>query len=195
MWYWQEISGTYLLLTGDVYTWASPWCSSQPDSWLSSERAREGALEGSRRHFVSFRQSDVTPSPLPCCLLEADCWAWSTLKRRGSYSVRLAHTEEKQSVRTERWGRLEAAWEAAYHTLCLMLLCCVCLWALELVSLAPNCYFSHCVFFSFLNFYWSVIDLQEKAMATHSSTLAWKIPWMEEPGRLQSVGLLGVRYE
>ena len=30
--------------------------------------------------------------------------------------------------------------------------------------------------------------LSEKAMATHSSTLAWKIPWMEEPGRLQSMG-------
>ena len=30
----------------------------------------------------------------------------------------------------------------------------------------------------------------EKAMATQSSTLAWKIPWMEEPGRLQSMGLL-----
>ena len=28
----------------------------------------------------------------------------------------------------------------------------------------------------------------EKAMAPHSSTLAWKIPWMEEPGRLQSMG-------
>ena len=28
----------------------------------------------------------------------------------------------------------------------------------------------------------------EKAMATHSSTLAWKTPWMEEPGRLQSMG-------
>ena len=28
----------------------------------------------------------------------------------------------------------------------------------------------------------------EKAMATHSTTLAWKIPWMEEPGRLQSMG-------
>ena len=27
-----------------------------------------------------------------------------------------------------------------------------------------------------------------KAMAPHSSTLAWKIPWMEEPGRLQSMG-------
>ena len=29
---------------------------------------------------------------------------------------------------------------------------------------------------------------QEKAMESHSSTLAWKIPWMEEPGRLQSTG-------
>ena len=29
-------------------------------------------------------------------------------------------------------------------------------------------------------------------MATHSSTLAWKIPWAEEPGRLQSMGLLRV---
>ena len=33
----------------------------------------------------------------------------------------------------------------------------------------------------------------EKATAPHSSTLAWKIPWTEEPGRLQSVGLLRVR--
>ena len=31
-------------------------------------------------------------------------------------------------------------------------------------------------------------DLLEKEMATHSSILAWKIPWMEEPGRLQSTG-------
>ena len=31
-------------------------------------------------------------------------------------------------------------------------------------------------------------DLLEKEMATHSSILAWKIPWMEEPGRLQSMG-------
>ena len=32
-------------------------------------------------------------------------------------------------------------------------------------------------------------DLLEKEMATLSSILAWKIPWMEEPGRLQSMGL------
>ena len=34
----------------------------------------------------------------------------------------------------------------------------------------------------------------EKAMAPGSSTLAWKIPWTEEPGRLQSMGSLGVRH-
>ena len=48
---------------------------------------------------------------------------------------------------------------------------------------------------------WRVSDFQmltaskwsaEKAMAPNSSTLAWKIPWMEEPGRLQSMGSLGV---
>ena len=35
----------------------------------------------------------------------------------------------------------------------------------------------------------------EKAMATQSSTLAWKIPWTEEPGRLQSMGSWRVRYD
>jgi len=35
----------------------------------------------------------------------------------------------------------------------------------------------------------------EKAMAPHSSTLAWKIPWTEEPDRLQSMGLLRVRHD
>ena len=35
----------------------------------------------------------------------------------------------------------------------------------------------------------------EKAMATHSSTLAWKISWTEEPGRLQSMGSLGIRQD
>ena len=35
----------------------------------------------------------------------------------------------------------------------------------------------------------------EKAMAPHSSTLAWKIPWTEEPGRLQSMGSLRVRHD
>ena len=35
----------------------------------------------------------------------------------------------------------------------------------------------------------------EKAMAPHSGTLAWRIPWMEEPGRLQSMGSLRVGHD
>ena len=38
-------------------------------------------------------------------------------------------------------------------------------------------------------------DPLEKEMATHSSTLAWKIPWTEEPGRLQSMGSQRVRHD
>ena len=38
-------------------------------------------------------------------------------------------------------------------------------------------------------------DPLEKEMATHSSTLAWKILWMEEPGGLQSMGSLRVGYD
>ena len=37
-------------------------------------------------------------------------------------------------------------------------------------------------------------DPLEKGMATHSSILAWKIPWKEEPGRLQSMGSQRVRH-
>ena len=37
-------------------------------------------------------------------------------------------------------------------------------------------------------------DPLEKEMATHSSILAWKMPWMEEPGRLQSMGSQRVRH-
>ena len=35
----------------------------------------------------------------------------------------------------------------------------------------------------------------KKEMATHSSTLAWRIPWREEPGRLQSIGSQRVGYD
>ena len=48
---------------------------------------------------------------------------------------------------------------------------------------------------SFIDIYVYLYTYREKAMATHSSTLAWKISWMEEPGRLQSMGLLRVRHD
>ena len=38
-------------------------------------------------------------------------------------------------------------------------------------------------------------DPLEKEMATHSSILAWRIPWTEEPGRLQSMGLQRVKHD
>ena len=38
-------------------------------------------------------------------------------------------------------------------------------------------------------------DSLEKEMATHSSILAWRIPWREEPGRLQSTGSQRVRHD
>ena len=40
-----------------------------------------------------------------------------------------------------------------------------------------------------------LLKLMEKAMATHSSTFAWRIPWMEEPHRLQSMGSLRVGHD
>ena len=45
---------------------------------------------------------------------------------------------------------------------------------------------------SWLNINSRVLIHMEKAMAPHSSTLAWKIPWTEGPGGLQSMGSLGV---
>ena len=41
----------------------------------------------------------------------------------------------------------------------------------------------------------TLYSIPEKAMAPHSSTLAWKIPWTEEPGRLRSMGSQRVRHD
>ena len=40
-----------------------------------------------------------------------------------------------------------------------------------------------------------IINFKQTDKAPHSSTLAWKIPWMEEPGRLQSMGSLRVGHD
>ena len=48
--------------------------------------------------------------------------------------------------------------------------------------------------FFFFNRYY-LLSASEKARAPHSSTLAWKIPWMEEPGGLQSMGSLRVGHD
>ena len=51
-----------------------------------------------------------------------------------------------------------------------------------------------CLFISVKS--WIIIAASSgEGNGTHSSTLAWKIPWMEEPGRLQSMGSLRVRHD
>ena len=66
----------------------------------------------------------------------------------------------------------------------------------------PKRWHSHSYFTYFWGCFWfeGVIFIEftpvtEKAMAPHSSTLAWKIPWMEEPGRLQFMGSLRVGHD
>ena len=60
---------------------------------------------------------------------------------------------------------------------------------MPLMGEGPGAILSFKTFLSFIN------RLLEKAMAAHSSTLAWKIPWAEEPGRLQSMRSLGVGHD
>ena len=62
---------------------------------------------------------------------------------------------------------------------------------IHLMDEGPDAILSFKAFLSFINRL--LVTISEKAMAPHSSTLAWKIPWMEEPRRLQSMGLLRVR--
>ena len=55
--------------------------------------------------------------------------------------------------------------------------------------------FLDCLLYPLVFFSPSLCQYTEKAMAPHSSTLAWKIPWTEEPGRLQSMGSLRIRHD
>ena len=71
-----------------------------------------------------------------------------------------------------------------------------------LLIFLPHTYFHSCNYWpNYLYlFTWHLFSpwlyhLSEKAMAPHSSTLAWEIPWTEEPGRLQSMGSLRVGHD
>ena len=70
----------------------------------------------------------------------------------------------------------------------------VCL--LSQVCVLSSCLIKWCFSPIAVSLNWCItMQLQEKAMATHCSTLAWKIPWTEEPGRLQSMGSHRVRHD
>ena len=72
-----------------------------------------------------------------------------------------------------------------------------CLFILFIVSFAMQKLLSlirfHLFIFVFISM--TLVGRSEKAMASHSSTFAWKIPWTEEPGRLQSMGSLRVGHD
>ena len=61
----------------------------------------------------------------------------------------------------------------------------------------PKCLFlTNYEVYEILEVFWvGLLYLLEKAMAPHSSTLAWRIPWTEEPGGLQSMGSLSVGHD
>ena len=60
---------------------------------------------------------------------------------------------------------------------------------LRAVLFCKRCqFFPQMLVFSLRVNLWGFMPIEEKEMATHSSTLAWKIPWVEEPHRLQSMG-------
>ena len=73
--------------------------------------------------------------------------------------------------------------------------CFIC--KLELIALLPS-RLNEVKFVDIFNNPWFpviIFSVNLQAMAPHSSTLAWKIPWMEEPGRLQSTGSLGIKHD
>ena len=61
--------------------------------------------------------------------------------------------------------------------------------------MTPKVYFGSCISIFFDSTLAKLTSKTEKAVAPHSSPLAWKIPWMEEPGRLQSMGSLRVGHD
>ena len=79
---------------------------------------------------------------------------------------------------------------------------CVCLWPSRLDGCCREQHFRELLMKRWMSLKAGTVILicfyicfREKAMTPHSSTLAWKIPWTEEPGRLQSMGLLIVRHD
>ena len=69
-------------------------------------------------------------------------------------------------------------------------------WFVIMSMLAHLCYYNELrLAESSFDLWTSLVARLEKAMAPHSSTLAWKIPWTDEPGGLQSMGSLRVRHD
>ena len=72
---------------------------------------------------------------------------------------------------------------------------CMCICVPVHVCILSMCVHAHMCVLNMCMLIYVYAYILEKAMTPHSSTPAWKIPWTEEPGRLQSVGSLGVGHD
>ena len=129
-----------------------------------------------------------------CQSLIKECWSFRVQKWLCSFLLAvlsvLHHVFWRCLVRcihTEGYYVFSEGWLFFHHVIPSFI-------AYSLPCSALHFVWNWCGYFSFLLVSVSVVYM-EKAMAPHSSTLAWKIPWAEEPGRLQSMGSLRVRHD
>ena len=71
----------------------------------------------------------------------------------------------------------------------------ICIYAYICICVYRCIYVGMCIYIYVCIYVGICVYISEKAMAPHSSTLAWTIPWIEEPGRLQSMGSLRVGHD
>ena len=106
---------------------------------------------------------------------------------------RIPWTEEPGGPWSMGSQRVRHNWSDWAHTFSILDIC-LSIPSLQIGSAIPFFkipYISVNIWYLFFSFWFTLLY---RSMAPHSSTLAWKIPWMEEPGRLQSMGSLRVGY-
>ena len=134
-----------------------------------------------------LQYSDYNPEP--------KLIAWLYHKQGNYFCVEHLHENKKQQTLSHlQLDVLEVPNTLQTDNITLPEVCyCCCYWKFRSrESHIHLCVFS---FWRLYSFYIYIYIYLEKEMATHSSTPAWKIPWMEEPGRLQSMGSLRIRHD
>ena len=119
------------------------------------------------------------------CKLTTGYWAYSADNRNKSFPGQRAGENKKRNP----WRGSRQRPAATDRGVCLFLLCTQ--WASLMAQMIKNPPAKQET--SVRSLGWE--DPLEKGMATQSSILAWRIPWTEEPGRLQSMGSQRVRYD
>ena len=146
---------------------------------MSIKREIEPERTERKFHFLSVERSRWTTG--------------CTLEGRKPWTKHMLHSIISCSPATPAWGSVFQIFCKPWNTLLLVLLFLN--WSIA--DLQWFRYTANCVYIYVCVYIYTHISeyISEKAMAPHSSTLAWKIPWMEEPSRLQSMGSLRVWHD